>query len=400
MLDKNGNRVKISKTQPQAPVEQNNSASYIYDQEKSRLVQIDDGVVVNLTYDDEGQLQSNGTNTYSFNDRYQTTQINNQSFDYDGLGNRLKVSKSGTITYYIYDEGQNLIAEADASKQIIRYYIQGVGLSHMIEGSQSYVYHFDAIGSTMAMTDHNGAIVNQYAYSPFGKLLGKTENNPQPFTFVGQYGIQTGSANVYYMRARYYDADTGRFISEDPIGLDGGINLYSYVGGNPLLYNDPTGNCPSCIGAVANLAIDAGVSYYTTGTYTWTQAGIALVAGATGGAAAQRIAQISRLAGTTRQIAANAVAGGIINVAAGAANGSDDHGLNFALGVGGSVLGSTAGALTTNSNSALFGARGIATGGGKIIAATAESFLAGSGALGGSGANPALTATGSGGGGK
>lgn len=71
--------------------------------------------------------------------------------------------------------------------------------------------------------------------------MGQSETITQPFKYVGQFGVQAEANNLYYMRARYYDADIGRFISEDPIGFEGGINLYAYVGGNPILLVDPSG---------------------------------------------------------------------------------------------------------------------------------------------------------------
>ncbi len=74
----------------------------------------------------------------------------------------------------------------------------------------------------MAITGNSGAIVNQYACSPYDRDLGKTETRHQPFTYVGQHGVMAEQNDHYYMCARYYDADTGRFISEDPIGFEGG----------------------------------------------------------------------------------------------------------------------------------------------------------------------------------
>ncbi len=111
----------------------------------------------------------------------------------------------------------------------------------MIKGNNAYTHHFDAIGSTTALTDQSQNIVNQYAYSPYGRDLGKTETRPQPFTYVGQHGVMAEQNDHYYMRARYYDADIGRFISEDPIGFEGGINLYAYVENNPVNAIGPNG---------------------------------------------------------------------------------------------------------------------------------------------------------------
>jgi RHS repeat-associated protein len=73
-------------------------------------------------------------------------------------------------------------------------------------------------------------------------VVAQTEVQPQPFKFVAQHGVMTESNGFYYMRARYYDPQVGRFISEDPIGFDGGdTNLMAYVGNNPILYIDPNG---------------------------------------------------------------------------------------------------------------------------------------------------------------
>jgi len=107
--------------------------------------------------------------------------------------------------------------------------------------NQLYVYHHDATGHTVAITDANQNIVNRYAYSAYGKVLAENELISQPFTYVGRYGVMREADNLYYMRARYYDADLGRFISEDPIGFAGGINVYAYVGGNPVMGVDPYG---------------------------------------------------------------------------------------------------------------------------------------------------------------
>ena len=68
----------------------------------------------------------------------------------------------------------------------------------------------------------NQNVVNSYAYDPFGQILGQQETIPQPFKYVGQYGVMAEPNGLYYMRARYYDPNVGRFISEDPMGFGGG----------------------------------------------------------------------------------------------------------------------------------------------------------------------------------
>jgi RHS repeat-associated protein len=84
--------------------------------------------------------------------------------------------------------------------------------------------------------------VNSYAYDPFGQILSQQETAPQPFKYVGQYGVMAEPNGLYYMKARYYDSSVGRFISQDPIGFAGGdLSLYGYVLNNPINRIDPIG---------------------------------------------------------------------------------------------------------------------------------------------------------------
>ena len=138
-----------------------------------------------------------------------------------------------------------LLAEANGSNQILRYYVYGQGLLAMVTPSgASYSYHYDATGNTVAMTDGSQAVVNRYAYTPYGRIVGKAETPglTQPFQYVGQSGVMAEPNGFYYMRARYYDPEVGRFVSEDPIGFEGGdVNLYAYVQNNPVMFVDPSG---------------------------------------------------------------------------------------------------------------------------------------------------------------
>jgi RHS repeat-associated protein len=111
----------------------------------------------------------------------------------------------------------------------------------MTPEDQTYSYHFDGTGNTIAMTDSSKTIQNSYAYTPFGGLT-QSESFHQPFTFSGEYGVMQEPNGLYYMRARYYDPQIGRFISEDPIRFAGGdVNLYAYAGNNPVNFVDPFG---------------------------------------------------------------------------------------------------------------------------------------------------------------
>ncbi|MCP4458250.1 MAG: RHS repeat-associated core domain-containing protein, partial [Cytophagales bacterium] len=89
------------------------------------------------------------------------------------------------------------------------------------------------------MTDENQIIVWQADYKPFGEVTITTSTIDNNLRFPGQYyDAETG---LYYNYFRYYDPNTGRYITSDPIGLRGGINTFAYVGGNPVMYIDPEG---------------------------------------------------------------------------------------------------------------------------------------------------------------
>ena len=193
-------------------------------------------------YDNEGQLSSGYGSTYSFDYEHRLTAAGNASYTYDGAGNRLQAVRNGVTTRYVYDASGNLLCETDGSNNITRYYIYGKGLVAMVTPTDNvYCYHYNGTGSTVAVTDANQNIVNKYAYDPFGNIS-QQETISQPFKYVGQFGVMSEPNGFYYMRARYYDPNVGRFIREDPKGFGGGdTNLMAYVLNNPVNFIDPLG---------------------------------------------------------------------------------------------------------------------------------------------------------------
>ena len=94
------------------------------------------------------------------------------------------------------------------------------------------------LGSAIALTDATGAIITKYTYEPYGATAstGTTSGNPHQYT-----GRENDGTGLYYYRARYFKPQLGRFISEDPFGLDGGMNQFAYVSGNPMQATGPDG---------------------------------------------------------------------------------------------------------------------------------------------------------------
>jgi len=101
------------------------------------------------------------------------------------------------------------------------------------DSNAMYYYHFDGLGSVVALSDSNGDSVQTYEYSAYGQVAASDPNFlTNPYMFTGRrFDFETG---LYYYRARYYNPYIGRFLQTDPIGYDDGINWYAYCGNNPL----------------------------------------------------------------------------------------------------------------------------------------------------------------------
>jgi RHS repeat-associated protein len=317
-LDPNGNRTRI--TISPEPIKPggliNNTIAYTYNAQRNRLESTTGNT---FTYDNEGQQTAKNSTAYTFDFAHRLTGVGTATaYVYDGVGNRLRATRNGVVTRYVYDATGNLLAEADGAGNITRYYIYAKGLAAMVTADgQLYSYHFDGSGNTIALTNGSRQVVNTYAYAPYGRVLGKQEALAQPFKFAGQVGIMDEGSDLYYMRARYYDAGTGRFISEDPAGFVDGPNLYAYVGGNPIMAVDPTGQfgITTIIGAIS------GGTGAALGTLAQGGSAVDVVigtfAGAAMGAAVGTVApHLAAAAGRGAAIAVNGLIGFTSNTAA------------------------------------------------------------------------------------
>ena len=154
----------------------------------------------------------------------------------------------------LYD-GDDLLLEVDGSGARLREFLHypGVDRPHSLRqwagaSGATYFYATEHPGSVTGLVDRSGNVVNEYRYDPWGKPQTLTEGTSNPLRFhAREADPQTG---LYYVRARWYDPELGRFLSEDPLGLEGGLNPYVYVGNSPVNGRDPYGLQPEYPGIV------------------------------------------------------------------------------------------------------------------------------------------------------
>jgi RHS repeat-associated protein len=188
------------------------------------------------SYDANGNLLTDGQRNYTWDPANRLTQISGSSiasFQYDPYNRRTSKTINGNQTGYLYD-GINPVQELTGSTPIANLLSGGVD-EHFARttASKSDNYLTDALGSTLALTDTTGAVNTQYSYEAYGNTTQSGTTSDNAYQYTGRENDGTG---LYYYRARYYDTQTSRFISQDPIGFGGGVNQFAYVGGIRLAW--------------------------------------------------------------------------------------------------------------------------------------------------------------------
>jgi RHS repeat-associated protein len=227
-----------------------------------------------VSYDAAGQLTTDGTHIYDWDGRHQLTSIDGGatgSFGYDGFGRRTQTTLGGTTTRYLY-AGANAVQEQTST---------GTPTANLLTGGVDEIFTRtdtagtlhplgDVQGSTIATSDGSGAIGTTYTYGAFGQTTPSAAGGIR-----AQYtGRENDGTGLYYYRARYYAPALQRFISEDPLEFGGGdINLYGYVGNDPVNLTDPSGENPlllACAGGAAfDVALGLGMDWYSGRKDAW-----------------------------------------------------------------------------------------------------------------------------------
>ncbi|MBI2011789.1 hypothetical protein HYS91_03400 [Candidatus Daviesbacteria bacterium] len=219
--------------------------------------------VVTYLYDANGNLTSDGTKCYEYNEANQLKKVkncsNNQTiaeyvYDYEGTRLVKKEFKDGALQKTIYSPSDDYETAKPVSgpNQNTTYYFANDELlaKKNPDGTKNF-YHNDHLGSTNILTSESGALVEETKYDPWGELLeGGVKSK---FLYTGQEkDLETG---LNYYNARYYNSHIRRFTQPDDIIQNiydpQSLNRYSYVNNNPIKYTDPSGHI---LGLVLRLA--------------------------------------------------------------------------------------------------------------------------------------------------
>lgn len=225
---------------------------------------------ISFNYDLNGNLTSDGVRGFDYDDdnllvRVTITNVSKSEFTYDGLGRRRMRTEYAwengswlqtNQVRYVY--GGNLVLQERGGDNLARVsFTHGLdisgsfdsagGIGGLLARSDSlagphYYFRADGAGNITSLINTQQCFVARYLYSPFGKLISKSG----PLSDANLYRFSSkefhAASDLYYFGSRFYDANLQRWLNRDPIGETGGLNLYAFVGNNPLSGIDPWGN--------------------------------------------------------------------------------------------------------------------------------------------------------------
>lgn len=208
-------------------------------------------------YTSTGHTSTDGSNTYTYDARERLVAASNATatatYVLNPMGQRVRktvVQGSTTVvTYFVYDAAGRLVAEADANGQITQehLWLGDMPVAVALQNGTLYNVHADQLNTPRVLVSNNisNAVVWRWTSEPFGSSAPEQDVDQDGIAvvyqlrFPGQY--YDGETGLHYNYFRDYDDTLGRYVQSDPIGLKGGLNIYAYVGGDPLSHSDVYG---------------------------------------------------------------------------------------------------------------------------------------------------------------
>ena len=262
--DLRGNIKKQLSTEPYEATDMPNETTEYQYWGTNQLSRVDNADVL---FDQNGNMMWGAGKYKSWDKNNRLVGIGDTRLQYDPLGN-LRRYKNTNFLLDLSGIG-HIIGEADDEGHPTRYYLHGTNLEARIarDGSTQY-YVTDVRGSIVAMVDEAGNLTHRYQYDEFGNITQQEERDFNPFRYVGAFGVLYLEDDLYHMRARIYDSQLGRFLSEDPVWSP---NLYPYADNNPIMKIDPKGE--SSI-EVLGKTVEYSIELYKASSVAKTTAGL------------------------------------------------------------------------------------------------------------------------------
>ena len=271
-----------------------------------------------------------------------------ESYAYDALGRRVRTTNLEGATRHVYDESWQVIADVAEDGTVLRSYVWGDGVDRLLAvkvGDRTFAALTDVQGTVWGYADERGEVVARWTYDAWGNVLSEdvaasaSELRAVRYRFQGrERSAATGLVNF---RMRWYDPDTGRWLSKDPIGLGGGLNLYAFCLNSAINNIDPSGAIvplPIIGGVVVGVVggIAGGFQSMMGGGSFWKGAASGAISGAISGATMGFLTPI--IGGVVSGAVAGALSGAIGGAAGGVADrlmcGDDSSNWGWSVGLG------------------------------------------------------------------